>query len=175
MSENSGTRPVISAASQILAHAPNMARHGSKPARELPKSQELAEKFLSSLRSFDDATGYPPHQAYLGGIHPRQMPERPRVSVRLEGASRFAPDGELMPEEELLGLMAAVDEFELIRLDPSLVSKAGETLGNHPLSKKFNFERLEASAMPAGAAMEEPRSLPLYLNGDELIGAIRTA
>jgi hypothetical protein len=38
---------VISAATQVLAHVPGLARHGSKPRRELPKNAEVAEKFAA--------------------------------------------------------------------------------------------------------------------------------
>ncbi|MGH3824103.1 MAG: hypothetical protein ACRDRA_14925, partial [Pseudonocardiaceae bacterium] len=97
---------VVRAASLVLAHTPGLARHGSKPMRTL--TGELTTQFLASLRSFDDAVGYPPHQAFLGACHPRELPARPWVGTGFPGAERFAPFGELMPEEEFLGLMAAV-------------------------------------------------------------------
>ncbi|MCA1822422.1 MAG: hypothetical protein LC644_11945, partial [Pseudonocardia sp.] len=56
---------VVRAASLVLAHTPGLARHGSKPMRMLPTDAELTSQFVSSLRSFDDAVGYPPHQAFL--------------------------------------------------------------------------------------------------------------
>lgn len=121
-----------------------MARHGSKPSRELPKNPEVQAKFLANLRSFEQATGYPSHQAYLGAIHPREMPERPRARLNLEGASRFGPDGEIMPEEEFLGLMAAVDEFDLIALTTAAADRATAALSAHPLAKRFDLERLAA-------------------------------
>ncbi|MDQ3371481.1 MAG: glycine reductase, partial [Actinomycetota bacterium] len=101
--------PVISAASAALAHVPGLARHGSKPSRELPRDPELEQRFLGALRTFEQAVAYPPHQAFLGALHPRELPERPWVSAPPDGAKRFAGAGELMPEEEFLGLMAAVD------------------------------------------------------------------
>ena len=100
---------VVRAASLVLAHTPGLARHGSKPMRTLPPDAALTSQFLSSLRGFDDAVGYPPHQAFLGACHPRELPGRPWVGTGWAGAERFAPFGELMPEEEFLGLMAAVD------------------------------------------------------------------
>lgn len=168
------TKPVISAASQILAHTPNLARYGSKPSRELPKNPDQKAKFLSSLRSFEEAMGYPPNQAYLGAIHPRELPDRPRVGKVVPNSSRFTPDGEAMPEEEFLGLMAAVDEFSLIVLDGPVAERAAEALAKHPLSKKFNLERLENVAEDAEAAGAETGGLPLYL-GEEIAGAVKTA
>ena len=46
--------PVVSHAAQVLAHVPGLARHGSKPSRELPRNPEVLEQFLGSLRSFDE-------------------------------------------------------------------------------------------------------------------------
>ncbi|HEX2300697.1 MAG TPA: hypothetical protein VHH34_19700, partial [Pseudonocardiaceae bacterium] len=70
---------VVRAASLVLAHTPGLARHGSKPTRTLARDSELTDRFLASLRSFDDAVGYPPYQAFLGACHPRDLPPRPWV------------------------------------------------------------------------------------------------
>jgi len=50
---------VISGATEVLAHVPSLARHGSKPRRELANSAAVAAAFTSSLRSFEDAVAYP--------------------------------------------------------------------------------------------------------------------
>src|SRR5439155_633007 len=49
---------VISAATQVLAHAPGLARHGSKPSRELGGNAEVERAFLAALRSFGEAVAY---------------------------------------------------------------------------------------------------------------------
>src|SRR5918998_3287775 len=108
--------PVISAASAVLAHTPGLARHGSKPSRELPRDPEVESRFLASLRTFEQAVAYAPHQAFLGAVHPRDLPERPWTEATPDGEGRYAGVGELMPEQEFLGLMAAVDDFDLIKL-----------------------------------------------------------
>ncbi|HEV3402283.1 MAG TPA: hypothetical protein VG078_10725, partial [Acidimicrobiales bacterium] len=140
------TNPVVSASSQVLAHAPGMARHGSKPRRELPKDAGVERDFLASLRSFDQAVAYAPHQAWLGTVHPRDLPERPWIGASGDGersASRFGPAGELIPEEELLGLLAALDQFELIALDAEFVERAAAALAAHPLAKRLDLDRLD--------------------------------
>ncbi|MGQ0678769.1 MAG: glycine/sarcosine/betaine reductase complex component C subunit beta [Actinomycetota bacterium] len=164
--------PVITASVQVLAHTPGLARHGSKPSRELPKSAELQAGFLNSLRSFERAVGYPSHQAYIGAMHPRNMPPRPRATTTIEGASRFGPDGEIMPEQEFLGLMASVDEFDLIALSPEAVDQAAVALGNHPMAKRFNMDRLAKATTDlqggGGAA-----DLDLHTPGGRIIGRIK--
>ncbi len=169
------TDPVISATSAVLAHVPGLARHGSKPGRELPRDPELEQRFLGALRTFEQAVAYPPHQAYLGVTHPRELPERPWVSAAGDGAERFAGAGELMPEEEFLGLMAAVDEFDLIALDAAHAEAAGVALARHPLAERFDLERLAEAGVDAEEAAAESGALPLYLGADRLVGAMRGA
>src|SRR5690242_6168651 len=133
---------VVSAAAQVLAHVPSLARHGSKPRRELPKSDEVAAKFAAPLRSYDEAAAYPPHQAWIGNLHPRELPARP-WSANAGPPQRTGPFGEIMPEEEFLGLLAAVDDFELFALSPEAAKAAAAALAAHPLAKAFDLDRLE--------------------------------
>ncbi|MGH9267922.1 MAG: glycine/sarcosine/betaine reductase complex component C subunit beta, partial [Acidimicrobiales bacterium] len=168
-------RPVISAASQVLCHVPGLARHGSKPTRELRHNRSLEQRFLASLRSFDKAVGYPPHQAYLGSIHPRHLPPRPWAKTSLQQAARFAPDGEIMPEEEFLALLAMVDEFGLVTLDEAVADHGAAALADHPLAKSFDVERPSGTGWDAEAAAAEPGALALHLRGGQVAGAIRRA
>lgn len=165
---------VIRAASLVLAHTPGLARHGSKPMRSLPGNAELTARFLASLRSFDDAVTYPPHQAFLGACHPRELPSRPWVGTGLPGADRFAPFGELMPEEEFLGLMAAVDEFDLLKLTPEVAERAAKRLAEHPLAQHLDLARISAAAGDVAAAVASD-ALPVHLAPDCLAGALRGA
>jgi len=165
---------VIRAASLVLAHTPGLARHGSKPMRSLPGNAELTARFLASLRSFDDAVNYPPHQAFLGACHPRELQSRPWVGTGLPGADRFAPFGELMPEEEFLGLMAAVDEFDLLKLTPEVAERSAKRLAEHPLAQHLDLARISAAAGDVAAAVASD-ALPVHLAPDCLAGALRGA
>ncbi len=167
------TKPVISAASAVLAHTPGLARLGSKPSRELPRDEALASSFLGSLRTFEQAVAYPPHQAFLGALHPRDLPERPWVAAPPNGAARFAGAGELMPEEEFLGLMAAVDEFDLVKL--AAVDAVAARLGAHPLAGRLDLERLAAAGGDVEAIAAEPGALALHLGDGRAVAAIRRA
>src|SRR5919107_5514275 len=138
--------PVISATSAALVHVPGLCRHGSKPSRELPKDPDVEAQFLASLRTFEQAVAYAPHQAYLGAIHPRDLPERPWVGAAPNGEGRFAGVGELMPEDEFLGLLAAVDDFGLVRLDAPQADAIAERLARHPLAEHLDLERVAAAS-----------------------------
>ena len=151
---------VISAATQVLAHVPSLARHGSKPRRELPKSEETAARFAAALRSFDAAASYPPHQAWVGNLHPRDLPARPWTSHQAP-ATRTGPFGEIMPEEEFFGLLAAVDDFGLFALSPETAQAAAAVLANHPLAKRFDLDRIDKAVGDIEAVAAEPAALRL--------------
>src|SRR5579864_5191826 len=114
--------------------------------RELPRDAGVQAAFLQALRSFDDAVGYAPHQAYLGSIHPRDLPARPWIGAPLPGAQRFVPGGEVMPEDEFLALMACMDQFGLVVLDPAFAEAAAAKLAQHPLAKALDLDRVTAAA-----------------------------
>jgi betaine reductase len=169
------TVPVVSASTQVLAHVPGLARHGSKPRRELLKDAEAETKFLSSLRGFDDAVAYPAHQAWLGALHPRDLPERPWVGTNGESSGRFGPAGELMPEQELLGLLGILDGFELVTLSDETADRAAGALAEHPLGKHLDLDLLDRARGDADAVAAAAGALPLHVGADRLAGAIRGA
>ncbi|MGI8407229.1 MAG: glycine/sarcosine/betaine reductase complex component C subunit beta [Actinomycetota bacterium] len=158
------TSPVVSAATQILAHVPSLVQHGSKPQRVVAAAPEVGEQLTASLRTFEDALTYPPNQAFLGALHPRDLGGRPWFGAPAEGASRFGPDGEIMPEDEFLGLLASVDASGIVSLDPNFGRKAADALADHPLAKSFDLARIATASTGDGGA------LPLWYGG-EIVGA----
>ncbi len=165
-------RPVLAGAAAVLVHTPGLVRHGSKPARELRIAPNLLPAILARLRGFEEAVCYPPNQAFLGAIHPRQLGERPWVGRPLKGAGRFAPFGELMPEPEFLGLLALADEFGSVCLAAETARTAAALLVDHPLARAFHLERLETAVGDPAAAVATG-ALPLYADGDQLVAALR--
>jgi betaine reductase len=167
--------PVVSGAGAILAHTPSLARHGSKPQRELARDPGLEERFLGSLRTFEQALAYPPHRAFIGEIHPRDLPERPWTDAPPNGNTRFIAGGEIMPEEEFLALLASMDEFGLVTLEPSLAERAVSALACHPLSAHLALERAASAAGDLEAALGEQGALALHVAGSSIAGAVRRA
>ncbi len=165
---------VVAGSTQVLAHVPGLARHGSKPARELPRHPDVSEKFLASLRSYDDAVAYAPHQAYVGAVHPRAMGERPWWG-RSGNASRLGPRGEIVPDLEFLGLLVAVDRFDLITLSPDVADEAAAALATHPLAKHLDIDRIDKAKGDVAAVLLRPGSMPLHLGATRLGGAITAA
>jgi hypothetical protein len=169
---------VISAASQVLAHVPLLARHGSKPRRELPKDAGVAAAFAASLRPFSQAMAYPANQAYINALHPRDLPARPWGD--LPGATRWSRSGEVMPGEEFLGLLAAMDDFDLLTLSEEAASAAAAALARHPLAKRLDLEKVERAQGDVAAVASEAGALEVIANtaafrcgqlGDEALSA----
>ncbi len=103
----------IHGCSLVLAHAPDLVRHGSKPARE-----HAADQIKPALRSFDEALGYPPHQVFVGNLAPDALWEIERpwwrhpVDRKTEG-----PFGVFIDQDALYAQMEAADQFQLLHLD----------------------------------------------------------
>ncbi|MBW3611809.1 MAG: glycine reductase [Actinobacteria bacterium] len=165
--------PVVTAASQVLAHVPSLARHGSKPSRELSKNPEVAAKFLASLRSFDQAVAYAPHQSYVGALHPRQLPARPWTDAGDGRASRFVAGGELMPEHEFLGLLAVLDGAGLFTVGESLADRAIDSLARHPLAKHLGLDLLDKARGDAEAMAAAKGGLAVHAGSEAVAAAMR--
>jgi glycine/sarcosine/betaine reductase complex component C subunit beta len=123
-------RAAIHACSITLAHAPDLVRHGSKPARELAADSDgLLGSIAASLRSYDDALGYPPHQALIGNLRPEALWEIERpwwqrpVDARGEG-----PFGVIVDQAELYRRMQEADAFGLFKLDGEPTPNGGLTI-----------------------------------------------
>lgn len=169
--------PAVKAVSYFLAHVPGLVRHGSKPSRELARRPELGDRIAANLRSYEQAVSYAPNQVFIGNLRPDALWQIPRPWPRhpLEGAARRGPFGEIMPEEEFLGLLKAFDEFDLVLLEQGFVAGARGRLAQHPLVVAADLERLGSgvSARDLARIVDEPGSLPLRLRDGRLAGVLR--
>lgn len=138
-----GRMPVMRMARNFMAHVPGLVPHGSKPARELATTPDLAAPLAAHLRPYEHALAYPPHRAFLGSLDPDLLREweRPWFRAR-EPAVRRQPHGELMPETEFYGLLRIVDAFDLVALDAAFTGEVRRALAEDPLVGKADLERL---------------------------------
>lgn len=150
------SRAAIHACSLVLAHAPDLVRHGSKPTRELDADRDgLLDALLGALRPYEDVLAYPPHQALIGNLRPTELwaIERPwwrnPVEAKAEG-----PFGLVVDQNELYRRMKDADHFDLFRL-----GEQGASDGALPL---FHDGR-EAGAMEKAHDLDESLSAPVLL------------
>jgi betaine reductase len=178
-SKNQNVKPVVKGVSYFLAHVPSMVRHGSKPSREIMKDPSILPPLLAHLQGFNQAVAYPPNQVFIGNLEPddlRHIPS-PWYQHPVSNASRKGLFGEIMPEEEFYGMLKICDEFELILLEESFVREVVSRLSDHPLFKSDDLKKLDKgiSLEQIGKTLNENHALPLYIQGDRLIGCIQAA
>jgi betaine reductase len=172
---NNMTAPVIKAVTYYLAHVPNMIRHGSKPSRDIPESPTLLDDVLSHLNPFKEAVAYPPNQVFIGNLDPDDLLDMPTPWYKngISDPSRQGPFGEIMPEEEFYGVMKICDEFDLLLLKDDFLKDVISRLQSHPLITEDDLQKLENKGVAEeqiNKAVDEEGAMPLYINGDTLIG-----
>ena len=123
-------RAGIHACSMVLAHAPDLVRHGSKPTRELAAdSDRLLASLSGALRTFDDALGYPPNQVLIGNLRPEALWEIERPWWRHPvDPCREGPFGVIVDQAELYRRMREADRFGLFKLDGTVAGNGGLTI-----------------------------------------------
>jgi hypothetical protein len=146
----------IHACSFVLAHAPDLVRHGSKPTRELAADQDgLLAALQGALRSYDDALAYAPNQVLIGNLEPAALwdIERPWWRHPVEPQAK-GPYGVIIEEEELYRRMGEADPFQLFTLD-----------GNEPRDSALPIFRLGrvAGSMSGAHDLDESLSAAVLL------------
>jgi betaine reductase len=154
-----------------------MIRHGSKPSREIPKEPALLGTILDHLRTFEPAVAYAPNQVFIGNIDPDELWQMPFPWYQnpVPNASRWGTFGEIMPEEEFYGMIKVCDEFQLVLLEEDFRQEVASKLKDHPLCNDQDIERLGegVSLDEIGRRISEGHAIPLYVNGDQLVGCIQ--
>jgi hypothetical protein len=188
-------RAAVRSCSLVLAHAPDLVRHGSKPARELAADSDgLLASLNRALRSYEDALGYPPHQVLIGNLRPDALWDVDRpwwahpADPRPDG-----PFGVIVDQAELYRRMQESDSFGLFNLDGSTaanggltIHEAGEAVGSmtgaHDLDESLSasvlLENLACKATGAlalehllQAAGLDPADVPYVIgSGEEAVG-----
>src|SRR3989475_12494293 len=145
--------PVIRAVSLVLAHVPSLVRLGSKPLRVLREVEEPIGYPRPQLRDWDAARAYAPNQVFIGNVGVDELASRPVPWHRhpVADAARFGPDGEIMPEDEFLGLLAACDGFDLLGLDREVADRARAALDGHPVVGRDSGRPAVPPGFAAGA------------------------
>jgi betaine reductase len=139
--------PIVSNVSYFLAHTPGLLMDcGQTQCIERITNPQGA--YLSnlerSLRSYDEAVGYAPHQVFIGNMSPDELKGilRPWYQNLIPDAKRYGRFGEIMPELEFVGVMKIVDSFELVNLEIEFTAQVKEALGSHALFSVKELERL---------------------------------
>ncbi|MFR7990989.1 MAG: glycine/sarcosine/betaine reductase complex component C subunit beta [Anaerovoracaceae bacterium] len=173
---------VIKGASYILAAAPDMVLHnGTTQTTEMivnPESEYLKE-LPEHLRSYEDVLSYIPNQVYIGNMTSRELGETefPWYDKKAAEPKRQGRFGEIMPQDEFLGLMQICDVFDLVKLEPAFAQSVKEKLTAHGMLKAEQISVLDKNAdgiEEIERLISEEHAEGLYHEG-KLVGAVKRA
>lgn len=173
--------PVIKATGYSMFHACNLLIHcGTTQTMEWEKTpeSEYLKKLPEHLRSFEEAVSYPPNQAYIGNLRPDDLNklEKPWYRNNDYKDKRYGKFGEIMPEEELYGLIKISDSFDLVHIEEAFLKVIKSKLEKHPMMNEKDLK-----ALGKGISSDENNKLvndfhaePLYFEG-KVIGCVKRA
>ena len=173
---------VIKGASYILAATPDMVLHnGTTQTTEMivnPESEYLKE-LPNHLRSFDDVLAYIPNQVYIGNMTNKELAETefPYYDKKAEKAERYGKYGEIMPQEEFIGLMQICDVFDLVKLEAGFAQDVKAKLTAHGMLREDQIAILDKNTdteESIAALVNDEHSEPIYHNF-KLVGAVKRA
>lgn len=170
----------IKAAAYCLNFAPELALHyGGTPAQERktkPESEFLRE-LPKRAQTWEQAAAYAPNKTYVGSMSIDELEKAPAPWIdNLGAAQRYGKFGEIMPEDEFIGLMDICDVFDLIWLEENFAAAVAVKLTQNPVMGEKQMARLEKGRPEAELleAVEKHHALPLYIEG-KLVGCCRRA
>jgi hypothetical protein len=147
-----------------LAHVPDLVRYGSKPSREIRANPAFDPQLKNQLRSFSAATAYAPHQVYIGNITPAELNNLPKpwYEKLIEEAPSQGRFGDLVDQDQLYGLLAGADQFNLVTLEDKWFQEYA--------SKSVDGKPTRLRPLAEIKALCEKGALALY-SGEKLVGA----
>lgn len=173
--------PVVRGASYILVHAPDMIMNNGTTQtteRYLNPESEYLKQLPNYIRSYEEAVNYMPNQVYIGNHKPEELKtiEQPWYDKDVADARRDGKFGEIMPQDEFLGLIKISDVFDLVLLSTEFTSEVKPKLEKHPLIDEEHFARLKEGHDLADIEkfINEFDAEALYFN-KELVGCVKRA
>lgn len=169
--------PVIKGAGYALVHTPDMIIHnGTTQTTERitnPESEYL-KKINEHLRTYEEVVQYIPNQVYIGNMTPAELGEfeMPWFDKKGLANSREGKFGEILPQDEFIGLMKMSDVFDLVLLEKEFNEVVRTKLLKHPLYSG------EAEKMKSGVELDtiveaiEASGEALY-HDSKLVGCVK--
>ena len=172
---------VVKGASYFIAHAPDMVVHNGTTQttqRKIDPSAEYLTQVEQSLRSYEDCVGYLPNQVYIGNLTPADLEglELPWYDKKAPVAQRQGKYGEIMPEDEFIGMMKICDVFDLVKLESGFSRAVKEKLLLHPLIEASGLDVFDkpSSEEEVGPFIDNEHAEPIYYLG-KVVGCIKAA
>lgn len=171
---------ILKGTSYFLAHAPEMVIHNGTTQttqRKIDPDSSYLKEIGGNIRDYEACVAYPPNQVYIGNMTPEELAALPmpwydkRVEAKRQGAF-----GEIMPEDEFIGMLKVCDVFDLVKLNESVCQAVKTKLMAHPLVDNALLTGLDK---PTGAAeitelIQHAKAESIYLQG-EVVGCVKAA
>lgn len=172
---------VVKGTSYVLVHTPDMILHNGTTQtteKQANPNSEYLKKLPEHLRNYQEVVSYPPNQAYIGTITPEDLRtyEMPWYNKQVQGADRYGKFGEIMPQDEFIGLMKIVDAFDLVKLEKSFTKSIKEKLNKHPLMTEDMVNKLKEGEeiQDIKKSVEEHHAEGIYQD-NQLVGCVKRA
>ncbi len=173
------SKVAVKAHAYCLNHTPELAFHyGNTPyiERKTRGETEFIQNLPKFMMSYENAKNYLPNQAYIGGadLDALNTTPQPWYEHLDSGAKRYGKYGQIMPEDEFLGLMNICDVFDLFWLEKNFAMAVKEKLAQDPvisddvLGHFSEGHPLEEIAQE----VEKHHALPVYFEGN-VVGCCR--
>lgn len=171
---------VLKGSSYFLAHTPDMVVHNGTTQtlqRKIDPDSEYLKSIKKHLRDYEACVSYPPNQVYIGNMTPEELEtiETPWYNKKTD-EKRQGTFGEVMPEDEFIGMMKYVDVFDLVKLADDFSKAVKNKLAKHLLLDEKIVEKLaeEVSFEEISGFIENEKAEPIYFNG-EIVGCVKAA
>jgi len=177
------TFPVLKGTTYALIQANDILNYqGSTQAneRKLNPQSEYLSQLPTHFRTYEEAVAYPPNQVFIGNLVPKALDSIPRPWYQnpVNKATRQGKHGEIMPQDEFIGLIKAVDAFDLVLLEEAFATRIYEALKSHPAVGHWPFlEKLTKNPATQETISEQINGQgaePLY-HENNLVGCIKKA
>lgn len=172
---------VVKGTSYVLMHAPDMIIHNGTTQtteRILHPDSEYLKVLPNHIRSYEEAVNYMPNQIYIGNHKPEELKkiEQPWYDKDVPDAKREGKYGEIMPQDEFIGLMKIVDVFDLVVLSKEFTAEVKTKLEKHPLIKDELVAKLKEGTELAEIEKDinELGAEALY-NDKKVVGCVKRA
>ncbi len=169
----------VKGASYCLQFTPEFAFHYGNTTH-LEHVAKPDSEFLAAIpglaQTYDQAARYAPNLTYIGAMTTDEFEARPQPWYeKLEPqAVRYGKYGEIMPEDEFIGLIDMCDVFDLVWLEKDFAAGVRDRLAAHPVLTEVQLKHLEAGHELAEieAEIRDNAALPLYFES-RVAGCVR--
>lgn len=171
--------PVLKGASYVLIHTPDMiVQNGStcNIERATNPNSEFLKDINNHIRSYEDVVNYMPNQVYIGNNRPEELKSlsMPWCNEKIEG-KRFGKFGELMPQDEFLGLIKICDAFDLVKLSEKFINEVKPKIeNNYPELSSF-VPKLKGDNIEEGLELINNHKAEGLYNNNNYVGYVKAA